>query len=124
MGTKNFSFGQFSIDVPSDWEVSSIKMSDNETTIGISDLVKVRLEIHWQEAKWKQLKKEAKLKGKPLNKDLLTPEEVAESYHESVRKKDKNADFDEQLKRETVEGHPEMALPWPRPSTSQGLLSL
>jgi len=87
-------------------------MSDNETTIGISDLVKVRLEIHWQEAKWKQLKKEAKLKGKPLNKDLLTPEEVAESYHESVRKKDKNADFDEQLKRETVEGHPAVTDKW------------
>jgi len=98
--------------LPSDWEVSAIRMSNQEVVLGIQDLEKARLEIRWQEAGWKKAKDEARKTGRPLTKRLLEPEEVAENYHKQLKKKAKGMDFEEGVAEEKVDGHQAYVSKW------------
>ncbi|MFQ1020745.1 hypothetical protein [Tardisphaera saccharovorans] len=112
MELKNLSFGGFSVDIPSEWEVSAIRISNNETVLGIQDLEKARLEVRWQEANWKKTKEEARARGKALTKKLLEPEEVAENYHKEIKKKIKDMEFDEGISHERIGGHSAVISKW------------
>ncbi len=112
MEVKNFSFGGFSVDIPRDWEVSVIRITNDETVLGIQDLEKGRLEVRWQEAKWKKTKEEARARGKPLTKKLLEPEEVATNYHRELKKKVKSIEFDEAVAHEKIGGHTSVISKW------------
>jgi len=112
METKPFSFAGFSAQIPSDWDVSTIKIEEDETVIGIRDLVKGRLEVTWQSAGWKKVKEEARKKNRSPEKKLLDPESVAKNYHEKAMKKVKGLVFLDEVRKEKVNGHAAVISEW------------
>ncbi len=112
MEVKPFSFAGFSMSIPREWDVSTIKITKEGTTIGIQDLERGRLEINWQVAGWKKAKDQARRTRKPLDKKLLEPEEVAEKYHRDVRKKLKDLEYDDEMTQDKVDGHRAVISRW------------
>lgn len=109
---KILAFGGFSASIPGDWELSGIRLENEETVLTVQDLKSGRLEVRWRNAGWKKAKEEARRTGKSLNKTLMEPEEVSQKFHEVMRKKNKGLEVDENINKTKVDGHKAVISSW------------
>jgi len=110
--SKTLAFGGFSVSIPKDWELSGIRLENEETVLTVQDLKSGRLEVRWRDAGWKKAKEEARRTGKPLNKTLMEPEEVSQKFHETMKKKNKGLEIDENTTKTKVDSHKAIVSSW------------